>query len=67
VALFLIFFKPLTLNQLLVVLRVVLVGVLVFSVLSLPGLRLNSADYGIMKKKKREDSQVDITIEIPFI
>lgn len=28
---------------------------------------MNSADYGIMKKKKREDSQVDITIEIPFI
>ena len=28
---------------------------------------INSADYGIMKKKKREDSQVDITIEIPFI
>jgi polyisoprenoid-binding protein YceI len=28
---------------------------------------INSADYGIMKKKKREDSQVDITIEIPFL
>lgn len=28
---------------------------------------MNSADYGIMKKKKREDSRVDITIEIPFI
>jgi polyisoprenoid-binding protein YceI len=28
---------------------------------------INSADYGIMKKKKREDSQVDITIEIPFV
>jgi polyisoprenoid-binding protein YceI len=28
---------------------------------------INSADYGIMKKKKREESQVDITIEIPFL
>jgi polyisoprenoid-binding protein YceI len=28
---------------------------------------MNSADYGIMKKKKREYSQVDIIIEIPFI
>lgn len=28
---------------------------------------MNSADYGIMKKKKREDSQVDITIEIPLL
>ena len=28
---------------------------------------INSADYGIMKKKKREDSQVDITIEIPLL
>ncbi len=28
---------------------------------------INSADYGIMKKKKREDSEVDITIEIPFL
>lgn len=28
---------------------------------------MNSADYGIMKKKKREESQVDITIEIPLI
>jgi polyisoprenoid-binding protein YceI len=28
---------------------------------------INSADYGIMAKKKREDSQVDITIEIPLI
>lgn len=28
---------------------------------------INSADYGIMEKKKREDSQVDITIEIPLL
>ncbi len=28
---------------------------------------INSADYGVMKKKKREESQVDITIEIPFL
>lgn len=28
---------------------------------------INSADYGIMKKKKREDSKVDITITIPFL
>lgn len=28
---------------------------------------INSADYGIMKKKKRDDSKVDITIEIPFL
>ncbi len=28
---------------------------------------MNSADYGIMKKKKREESQVDITIEIPLL
>ena len=28
---------------------------------------INSADYGIMKKKTRAESQVDITIEIPFV
>jgi len=28
---------------------------------------INSADYGIMKKKKRDDSKVDITIEIPLL
>ena len=28
---------------------------------------INSADYGIMKKKKREDSIVDITIVIPIL
>lgn len=28
---------------------------------------INSADYGIMKKKKRDDSKVDITIEVPLL
>lgn len=28
---------------------------------------INSADYGIMKKKNRDDSVVDITIEIPLL